>query len=305
MRNQHLNGILNIDKPYGITSMEVVRRLKRRSGIKRVGHGGTLDPLATGVIPICFGQATRMMEYLVSSTKEYRAVIRFGMATDTYDALGETTSQKPVGNLSLTTIENTLDSFKGIIYQIPPMYSALKRHGKRLYNLARAGIEIELEPREVAIHHIEILNWTPPLVTLEVNCGRGLYVRSLAHDLGQALKCGGHLQELVRLKSGPFKILDSLSLANAEEKCSDGTWIEKLHTPDVVLTSLPAVILGKKSEQIINHGQSLPTIIHASTSNSQETCRAYSTDGRFLAILKFDNAKNQLLPQKVFSMNCT
>ena len=304
MRNQHLNGILNIDKPYGLTSMEVVRRLKRRSGIKRVGHGGTLDPLATGVIPICFGQATRIMEYFLSSTKEYRAVIKFGMTTDTYDALGETTSQKPV-DLSISTIENALNSFKGTIYQTPPMYSALKRQGKRLYNLARSGIEIELEPRKVAIHHIEILNWTPPLVTLEVSCGRGLYVRSLAHDLGQALKCGGHLQQLIRLRSGPFKISDSLSLENAEEKCTDGTWIEKLHTPDVVLTGLPAVILGKESEQIINHGQSLSTTIHTNISNSQETYRAYSTDGRFLAILKFDNAKNQLLPQKVFSMNCT
>ena len=185
MRNQHLNGILNIDKPYGLTSMEVVRRLKRRSGIKRVGHGGTLDPLATGVIPICFGEDTRITEYFLTSTKEYRAVIKFGVTTDTYDALGETTSRKPV-DLSISTVENALDSFKGTIYQTPPMYSALKRQGERLYNLARSGIEIELEPRKVAIQHIKILNWTTPLLTLEVSSGRGLYVRSLAHDLGQA-----------------------------------------------------------------------------------------------------------------------
>ena len=196
-----INGILNIDKPKDLTSMDVVRRIKRASKQKRVGHGGTLDPIATGVIPICMGQATRMMEYVVDGSKEYRGTVEMGVETDTYDAMGEAVRRADTSGVTAYRIEGALDSFEGEVMQVPPMYSALKIKGKRLYNLARAGIEVEREARPVKVHDVKLLDYTPPHAVVEVSCGRGFYMRSLAHDLGQALGCGGHLKELVRLRS--------------------------------------------------------------------------------------------------------
>ena len=173
-----VDGIFNVDKPPDITSMDVVRRVKRASGHKRVGHGGTLDPIATGVIPICLGQATRMMEYLIDGTKEYRGMVALGVETDTYDALGTVVREIDASHVTLKEVENVLLSFKGNIQQVPPMYSALKRQGRRLYELARAGIHVERNPRDVNVGSIEILDWVPPIVDLRVTCGRGFYMRS-------------------------------------------------------------------------------------------------------------------------------
>ena len=154
-----ISGILNVDKPYGFTSMEVVRRVKRASRQKRVGHAGTLDPIATGVLPICLGQATRMMEYLVDGTKIYRTVVELGVNTDTYDALGKTTSRVESVNLSKDEVTDALMKFKDIDFQVPPMFSALKKEGKRLYDLARAGIEVERKPRNVEVFDISLIDW--------------------------------------------------------------------------------------------------------------------------------------------------
>ena len=167
-----VNGILNVDKPYGITSMEVVRRIKRGTGLRKVGHGGTLDPVATGVIPVCLGRATRVMEYLVAGTKEYRTTIELGVSTDTYDALGEVTDQADSSGVTAAQVERSLESFVGVIDQVPPMYSALKRQGKRLYDLARAGIHVEREPRSVETSRVKLVEWSPPTATVEVTCGR-------------------------------------------------------------------------------------------------------------------------------------
>ena len=218
-----IDGILNIDKPYGITSMDVVRRVKRASGQRRVGHSGTLDPIATGVIPVCLGQATRLMEDVVGGAKSYLASIELGASTDTYDALGEVTERRDPSGVSLADIEGALPEFTGDILQVPPMYSALKRDGKRLYDLARAGVEVEREPRPVTVHGIALEGWEPPVVTLEVDCGKGFYMRSLAHDLGQALGCGGHMKTLARLRSGAFSVEDALPLEEAEERFADGS----------------------------------------------------------------------------------
>ena len=301
MRNAPVNGILNIDKPYGITSMEIVRKIKRASGAKRVGHGGTLDPIATGVVPICFGQATRMMEYLVAGTKDYRAVIELGVTTDTYDALGKVTARGDPVDVTLAVIERALESFKGVTEQIPPMYSALKRQGKRLYELARAGIEVEREPRRVEVFSIGLLDWSPPLVTLEVSCGRGFYMRSLAYDLGQVLGCGGHLKNLARLRSGPFEIADALPIADAERSIAYGSWREALYPPDVVVRDLRAVLVGKRVEDMLNHGRALPPSLRMASSRPNEQCRVYSVDGRFLGILTFDASARQWRPEKVFT----
>ena len=167
--------------------MDVVRRVKRASGIKRVGHGGTLDPIATGVIPICIGQATRGMEYIVDGSKEYSGGVELGVATDTYDSAGEVTRTGDSGHLSRDKVEAALESFRGQIDQVPPMYSALKQNGKRLYELARKGIEVERAPRQVSVYDVELTDWTPPLATVQVHCGRGFYMRSLAPELGRQI----------------------------------------------------------------------------------------------------------------------
>ena len=298
-----MDGILNLDKPYGLTSMDVVRRIKRAGGLKRVGHGGTLDPVATGVVPICLGQATRMMEYLVEGTKEYRAVIELGVATDTYDALGKETSRVDALHVAEADVEGALESFKGAIQQVPPMYSALKRGGKRLYELARAGIEVEREPRHVEVYKVVMIDWSPPLASVEVTCGRGLYMRSLAHDLGQALGCGGHLKTLVRLRTGPFEISEALCLGDIERRLAEGDWKEALYAPDVVLQHLRAMVVGRRVEGMVNHGQSLPPDPRLASPRPDERCRVYSVDGRFLAVAAFHASSGQWRPQKVFSID--
>lgn len=297
-----VDGILNIDKPYGITSMELVRTIKRASRLKRVGHGGTLDPIATGVVAVCLGQATRFMEYIVDGTKEYEAVIELGATTDTYDAMGEVTGRRDSASVTLADVERALASFRGVIDQVPPMYSALKRQGKRLYELARAGIEVERQPRRVEIHSVELVEWAPPLVTARVGCGRGFYMRSLAYDLGELLGCGGHLKNLVRLRSGIFKLSDSTPLADAARMFEEDTWQEALHAPDAVLHQMGAAIVSKRLEEMMRHGQPLPADVRLSGNESQSRCRAYGVDGGFVGTLVFDPSAAQWRPDKVFSL---
>jgi tRNA pseudouridine55 synthase len=300
MSSQPTAGILNIDKPYGITSMDVVRRVKRASGFKRVGHGGTLDPVATGVIPICIGQATRMMEYMLDGSKKYRTTIVLGVTTDTYDSQGEVTATADASHLTQEDVESALSPFLGEIEQVPPMYSALKKDGKRLYELARQGIEIEREPRPVSVYEIKLTQWKPPEATVEIHCGRGFYVRSLAYDLGQALGCGGHLTALVRLKASAFTLDEALTLEEAEESFEDGSWTEHLHSPDIVLGHMRAIIAGQRLQELIKNGRPIPASIQISPNEPEERCRVYGTDGTFLAIMRFDPEEALWKADKVF-----
>ena len=300
MTSTPTDGIISVDKPHGMTSMEVVRRVKRATGIKRVGHGGTLDPIATGVIPICIGQATRMMEYIVDGSKEYRGVVELGVTTDTYDSAGKVTQTADFGHLSREQVEAALESFHGQIDQVPPMYSALKKDGKRLYELARKGIEVERAPRNVSVYDIELTDWAPPLATVQVHCGRGFYMRSLAYDLGRTLECGGHLKSLVRLRSGPFKIQESVTLDELDESFTDGTWTSHLHSADVVLGHLPAFIAGRQNQDLIQNGRPVAGATINARNGPSERCRAYTTDGRFIAIMRFDGPLQQWKPEKVF-----
>ncbi len=300
MSEQPPAGILNIDKPYGITSMDVVRRVKRASGFKRVGHGGTLDPVATGVIPVCIGQATRMMEYMLDGSKKYRTTIQFGVTTDTYDSMGEVTETADASHLTQDDVASALTPFLGEIEQVPPMYSALKKDGKRLYDLARQGIEVERKPRPVSVYQIELAEWDPPEATVQVRCGRGFYMRSLAYDLGQALGCGGHLRTLVRLKASAFTLDDALTLEEMEESFEDGTWNEHLHSPDVVLGNMRAIIAGKRMQDMIKNGRPIPPSVRIPPNEPEERCRVYCTDGSFLAIMRFDAEEALWKADKVF-----
>ena len=296
-----IDGILNVDKPTGITSMDVVRRIKRASKQKRVGHGGTLDPFASGVVPICIGRATRMMEYLVDGTKRYHATIRLGVETNTYDVDGEVTAEHDASNLDLDTIRQALSRFSGVVDQVPPMFSALKKDGKRLYQMARSGIEIEREARKVRVMSIDVQDWSHPDLTLDVTCGRGFYMRSLAHDLGEALGYGGHLKDLIRTQNSAFCIDQALSLEEAENCFSDDTWRHVLHAPDVAVRSMSAIIVDKSAAKRVMNGQPLPGSLRIPFDPSDEECRVYSSDGVFLALAAFDRSTGLWQSRKVFA----
>jgi len=211
-----VNGILNINKPAGVTSFDVVRKIKRIAGTKRVGHTGTLDPEASGVLPVCIGGATKFADYIMKDEKVYRATLRLGIITDTYDRTGNVLKTSTVSVDEDESIK-AIKSFVGRIKQVPPMYSALKVKGERLYSLARKGIEIEREPRDIEIFGIEILEINLPDIIFNVRCSKGTYIRSLCYDIGEKLNCGGTMWDLVRISSGIFSIENSVKLEDLNE----------------------------------------------------------------------------------------
>ena len=292
-----IDGILNINKPTGITSLEVVKIVRRLSGERGVGHAGTLDPGATGVLPVCLGQATRMIPFIVEAHKIYLAEIELGVSTDTYDADGNVTQKVDPSNITREQVEGVLPSFSGSILQKPPMYSAVKHQGKRLYDLARSGIEVEREPRRADVFRLKLMDWRPPHCTIVVECGKGTYIRSLAHDLGQSLGCGAHVRELARLRSGIFDIDDSVTIPQLEASFKHNYWQDILYPLDVVLEDWMAVIVSGEKEHAIKNGQQLTL----GEGEDEDYCRAYSIDGRFLAVLHFLPEKNLWQPVKVFA----
>jgi tRNA pseudouridine55 synthase len=292
-----IDGILNIDKPLGLTSFQVVARVKRLTGLRRVGHGGALDPLATGVLPVCLGQGTRVSEFLMLAPKTYRAQVELGITTDTYDAAGNVLQRINPFKVSRQRLEQVLAQFQGWLEQTPPMYSALRHQGKRLYQLARAGLEVARQPRRVHISRLELVDFQLPLFIIEVDCSKGTYIRSLAHDLGQALGCGAYLKNLVRLRCGTFDLRDAISLADFEELVCQGKWMHLVHSIDTVLLSLKAVVVDKLGQQDIVQGRTLSLEI----SPDEELCRAYSQDGRFLALLRLQKEIGLWHPDKVFT----
>ena len=284
--------------------MNMVRMVKRLTKEKKVGHGGTLDPIAEGVLPICFGQATRLMDPLVDGMKLYRTKVRLGETTDTYDSDGTIVSTGDPTSISRQDIERALISFTGVIAQIPPMYSALKHGGERLYALARAGFEVEREARTVKVSRIDIVEWKLPDLVLDIECGRGVYVRSIGHDLGNALGCGGHVVDLQRRKAGPFRIEDGVSPEAFTAAVERGTWRELIHTPDTVVQNLPAATVTVALEAFVKNGRAvrlgpregLEQVHHG------DLCRIYTHDGQFLALARFDKPLGQWKPEKVFDL---
>jgi len=293
-----LDGFINIDKPAGITSFGVVARVRRWSGERHVGHAGTLDPDATGVLPVCLGRATRLVEFLVNTTKTYRAVVELGAATDTYDASGRVTGRADPSGITREQLEAALGRFRGTIRQTPPMYSAVKHRGRPLYKLARAGLAVARPSRPVRIHRLELTAFQPPLVTLEIECGKGTYIRSLAHDLGQALGCGAHLKSLTRTRCGGFAIEDAVSLERLEEAFSQGSGEDFLHPPDSILTDLPAAIIAEADEPALRNGIPLSLDIEVSDPPPRYW-RAYAEDGRLLGILVYEPEAGVWRPKKV------
>ena len=297
------DGILVLNKPKDTTSMDMVRLAKRVSRVKHVGHAGTLDPIASGVLPICFGQATRLMEYLVDGTKVYRAEFTLGAATDTYDAYGRQTHTGDASSVTRDQVEAAFPAFTGLILQQPPMFSALKHEGKRLYELARAGVEVEREAREVTVHRLMLLGWTPPTLTVEVHCGRGFYMRTFAQDLGLALGCYAFLSELTRVQAAAFTLEDAVGAAELEAAAEDDAWRAWLVTPDAALRSMEAVAVSSAAERHLRNGQAVTLPEAGVYAKHLEARRAYASDGRFLGIVRFNRPESHWQPEKVFNLS--
>jgi len=250
-----VTGVLCIDKPSGITSHDVVSAVRKLSHQRRVGHAGTLDPMATGVLLVCLGQATRISEYLVEGTKAYRAWIHLGQETNTWDAEGEVVETLPVPALTRADIEAACRAFRGEIDQEPPMFSAIKQGGKPLYKLARQGVKVERPLRQVQIHELDILSWDSPILVLDVVCSKGTYIRSLAHELGRALGTVGHLEKLVRTRVGNFDLDGAISLKQLQE--AEDTWTDQLYSMVQALGHIDAVEVSSECKLQLQHGQTI------------------------------------------------
>lgn len=287
-------GLIVVDKPAGPTSHDVVAQIRRATGVSKVGHTGTLDPAATGVLILCLGKATRLSEYLTASDKRYLAEIHFGKVTTTYDGDGEVveeTGQAP----SREAIESSLPQFLGEVQQRPPAYSAIKVEGVRAYRMARAGQSPDLPARTVSIHELTIKNFDPPVLRLEVACSAGTYIRSLAHDLGQALGVGGTLAGLRRLQSGAFDLSDAVPLSDLLRSIEAGDWERFLLDPAAGLPSIPRVRLSDEDLEEIQHGRSI-----AADGNAIGMALAVDGAARLIAVLQAQSDGDQWHPSKVF-----
>ncbi len=250
-----MNGFLIIDKPEGITSHGVVQRVRRLCRQPKAGHTGTLDPFATGVLPVALGTATRLIPYLDEGVKEYRAVMRLGEETDTGDRTGMVVRQGPWQEISAEAVCRTAKEFTGTIQQVPPMHSALKRDGIPLYRLARKGVTVDRPPREITIHDLVVESVDLPLVTFSVRCSRGTYVRTLAADMGERLGCFAHLAELRRIASGPFTCGQALTLEALEQALGEGGAALPLVTPQEALAHLAELELTQRGAEFVSHGR--------------------------------------------------
>lgn len=288
-----VQGFLNLNKPFDWTSHDCVARVRKLLRQKRVGHAGTLDPKATGVLPIAIGKATRLLQYLPEN-KAYKATIRLGVRTTTDDLEGEIIHSQPCPELSLAAIKTVLPQFEGKIEQIPPSYSAIQVDGKRLYDLARRGEAVEVPVRTVEVFEIEILDWRQgdfPELDIAIACGSGTYIRAIARDIGAVLETGGTLAALIRTASSGFDLTDSITLTDLEAQMQAGIFQPIL--PDIALQHLPSITLPKISAQKWCQGQRIPVTIDVS-----EIMRVYDEDTRFLGIGQ--SKDNVLIPQMVF-----
>ncbi|MBC7222703.1 MAG: tRNA pseudouridine(55) synthase TruB [Anaerolineae bacterium] len=294
-----MSGFLNVHKPEGLTSHDVVARVRRHTGVRRVGHTGTLDPFAMGVLVLSLGKATRLSEFLLGSSKEYRAVVELGRSTDTYDRTGQVTAEHDPSGVRREDVEAALARFRGRILQVPPPFSAIKKEGVPLYRLARAGKQVQPEPREVQIQRLELVAWQPPRLTLEVTCSAGTYIRSLAHDLGQALGCGAHLAELVRLRTGRFRLEDAVPL-EAVLEAEPAVWQAWLHPLEAAVEHLPRVDLRPGEAKRLAHGQPVRAGEDV-PAQPGDLARAHGPGGELVALVRLDPATRSWRPYKVLA----
>ncbi len=296
-----INGILNVYKEAGFTSHEVVAKLRGICRQKKIGHTGTLDPEAVGVLPVCLGSGTKLCDMLTDKSKEYEAVLLLGQVTDTQDVTGTVLEEHEVTVDEEQAVE-PIRSFVGAYEQIPPMYSALKVNGKRLYELARAGKEVERKGRPVEIHNIEILSVSLPEITFRVACSKGTYIRTLCHDIGQKLGCGGTMKSLKRTRVGIFTIDGALKLSQLEELAAQGRLEEKVIPVEAMFTELPALTVKDAFARLIENGNAFyPGQAEESVRTPDGgQVRVYDRKGRFYGIYAFSEEKERYQPVKMF-----
>jgi tRNA pseudouridine55 synthase len=292
-----LHGYLVIDKPGGWTSFDVVARARRILGEKRIGHAGTLDPAATGVLPLAVGAATKTLEFLTDASKTYLADITFGVETDSQDIEGRVTRISDASTLNADDVTAVLRQMLGPQEQIPPMHSAIKIGGQKLYELARRGEEIERPPRPVTFHTLELCRWESPIATVLIDCSKGTYIRSLARDLGEALGTGAYLSNLVRTRSGPFTLDDAITISELENLLWPWAWPEMAVHPDVPVHAWSALVLDDLAATRWQQGATIPA--HGSATGP---VRAYDAAGRWLGTGYADEAGTGWRPGKVVTV---
>jgi tRNA pseudouridine55 synthase len=290
-----VSGVLVIDKPIGLTSHDVVQIIRRGTGIRRAGHTGTLDPRASGVLVVLIGPAVRLSEYVSASDKRYQATIRLGSSTDTYDAEGTITRETPASHITEDMFNEILQNFVGEIEQVPPPYSAVKVKGRKAYEMARKGEEVDLEPRKINVFSLEVLEWDPPEVVIDAYCSSGTYIRSLANDLGEELGTGAYLIGLRRTKSGRFTLREAVPLRRLKEAFQAGDWYRFLIPAADALGDWPMVELDADQVDLVRHGHRIPA-----EPGSEGWSRAISQQGDLVALLEFDEEADEWQPRKVF-----
>jgi tRNA pseudouridine55 synthase len=313
-----MNGLLIIDKPQGMSSHDVVARARRMLREKRIGHAGTLDPMATGVLVLCVGQATRLSEYLLGEDKAYEGVIKLGERTNTDDAEGEVIATRPVPDITDAMLRALEAQFSGEIEQVPPQFSAIQKGGQRAYALARKGETVELAERRVVVHELRLEvedagrktkdDLASCVLRLYARCAAGTYIRSLARDIGEALGCGGHLVALRRTHSGHFSLADAVTLEQLEAASKAGAAQTLLLPMDMAVRDWPEVELDEAQTSKIRHGQAVPFMAHSghkplalSPNGERELYRVYDARRNFIAVARWDGAT--LAPVKVFDFD--
>lgn len=296
------HGMINVYKEKGFTSHDVVAKLRGICKQKRIGHTGTLDPDAVGVLPVCLGCATRLCDMLTDKDKEYVAVLRLGITTDTQDVTGKILSEKTV-KVSAQQVREVISSFAGEQLQIPPMYSALKVNGKKLYELAREGKEIERKARPITVHKIEVLSEDMPEFTIRVNCSKGTYIRTICHDIGQKLSCGAAMVSLKRTRVGNFAIEDAYTLSQIENLAKEGKLSEILLPVERAFEKLPEITVKEEAMKALLNGNQLGKEEFMNLSEEAfkaKEVRVYGYDGRFYGVYGYQQGRKLFCPVKMF-----
>lgn len=287
------HGYLIIDKPAGMTSHDVVGRVRRALGERRVGHAGTLDPAAVGVLPIAVGLATRTVEYLSESSKAYVAEITFGVTTDSADIDGIVTSVHDAASLTHASVSDVVSAFAGPQMQVPPMHSAIKIDGQRMYERARKGEHVDIPARPITIYQIELLSWEPPVAEVFVHCSKGTYIRSLARDIGDKVGAGAYMSNLVRVQTGPFTLADAIRIDELDDLLLTQPWEQVAVHPDASLHDWHTVILGADEAASWRNGNGIP--VPGDTTRA----RVYDGDGNWLGVGQAEVGDSVLRPMKV------
>jgi len=299
-KGNDVDGILLLDKPLGRSSNNALQKVRYLFQAKKAGHTGSLDPLATGVLPICFGQASKVTPYLLDADKSYRCTAQLGITTTTGDKEGEVLQEREVTLFSEDDVEAVLETFRGPIQQIPPMYSALKHNGQPLYKLARQGIDIKRKPRDVTIHELVLIEKTEDTITLDVRCSKGTYIRTLAQDIGEALGFGAHLSMLRRTHVSPFNCDKLYTVEDIEKLAEEGKLEEALLPIDTALQELPSLNLSEEETKLLRNGIKVKK---ADTPDS-DMIRLYNQNHTFIGIgrqSKNENDEIQIAPRRMMN----